>query len=166
MPDLKTELMKLDNLKFDDDAQPQTQEVIVHTTDDKPTSLMEVIWQHIKANPAANYKEICKAIGKSQSDVSTRLTQMYHSGKLTRNAKDGIYQWYVAGDNYNKHVRGLKTDVRKSKVARKVKTTPKAKAPRVEAKYPTKYDANELLSTMSIVEARALYDKLKELFGG
>ena len=120
MPDLKTELMKLDNLTFDDDAQPQAQEVIVHTTDDKPTSMMEMIWEYVKANPAKSYKQICEALGQSQSDVSTRLTQMYHSGKLTRIAMEGVYRWYAIGDNYTKHVRGLKTDTRKSKVAKKV----------------------------------------------
>lgn len=164
MPDLKTELMKLDNLTFDDDA--QTQEVIVQTTHEQPTSMMETIWEYVKANPAKSYKQICEALGQSQSDVSTRLTQMYHSGKLARRSENGLYHWYVTGDDYTKHVRGLKTDVRKSKVAKKVKVTPKAAAPRVETKYPTKYDVNELLSTMSIVEARALYDKLKALFGG
>lgn len=160
MPDLKTELMKLDNLKFDDDT--QTQEVIVQTTHAQPTSMMETIWEYVKANPANSYREICEALGQSQSDVSTRLTQMYHSGKLARRSENGLYQWYATGDDYTKHVRGLKTDTRKSKVAKKVKAAP----PRVETKYPTKYDVNELLSTMSIVEARALYDKLKELFGG
>jgi predicted transcriptional regulator len=161
MPDLRTELMKLENLKFDDDAQPNTQEVIVTTAIDPNVSMMYKIWEHVYKHPNCTYRDVCKALNQSQSDVSTRLTQMYNAGKVTRHRTDGLYLWSTTSDSY---VRKLPKSYKKRKVkpvAKVVKPIPAAKPKSV-----TKYDVNDLLSTMSIVEARALYDRLKELFGG
>lgn len=163
MPDLRTELMKLENLKFDDDAQPNTQEVIVTQAD--KTNMNHAIWQYIYKNPKSSYREVMKALNYGQSDVSTRLTQMYHAGRFTRERNDdGLYAWSTATDSYDRKI---------SKPYKKRKTKPVAKVSNVSKPVPaaqpksiTKYDVNDLLSTMSIVEARALYDRLKELFGG
>ena len=158
MPDLRTELMKLENLKFDDDVQPNTQEVIVTTEN---TSMMYQIWEHIYKHPNSTYRDVCKALNQSQSDVSTRLTQMYNAGKVTRHRTDGIYLWSTTSDSYERKApKPYKK--RKAKLVAKVAKPVPAAPP----KSLTKYDVNDLLSTMSIVEARALYDRLKELFGG
>lgn len=157
MPDLRTELMKLENLKFDDDVQ-STDEVVPTEN----TSMMAQIWRYVKDHPGCTYVDIIKALGHSQSDVSTRLTQMYNAGKLTRNTSGDRYAWFTVSDKYErKEPKPYKKRKPKS-VAKAVKPAVPAAAP----KLPTKYDVNDLLSTMSIIEARAMYDRLKELFGG
>ena len=163
MPDLRTELMKLENLKFDDDAQPNTQEVLVTTAIDPTASMMEQIWQYVHQNPNSTYTQVMKGIGEGQSDVSTRLTQMYYAGKLGR-SETSPYQWFAVHDTYErKSSKPYKK--RKVKSAKPVAKVGKP-VPAAQPKSLTKYDVNDLLSTMSIVEARALYDRLKELFGG
>lgn len=159
MPDLRTELMKLENLKFDDDAQPNTQEVIVTTAN--TTSMMYQIWEYVYKHPNSTYRDVCKALNQSQSDISTRLTQMYNAGKVTRHRTDGLYLWSTTSDSYERKTPKLYKKRKVKSVAKVVKPVPAAKP-----KSTTKYDVNDLLSTMSIVEARALYDRLKELFGG
>jgi len=159
MPDLRTELMKLENLKFDDDV--QTEEQIVNPTN---TSLMATIWQYVHNHPRCTYVEVMKGLGTGQSDTSTRLTQMYNAGKLNRDDSTQPYKWFTTSDSYERKVpKRYKKRVAKP-VVKKVKVT--QPTPGAAPKSLTKYDVNELLSTMSIIEARALYDKLKELFGG
>jgi hypothetical protein len=104
-----------------------------------------------------------KGIGEGQSDVSTRLTQLYYAGKLGR-SETSPYQWFAVHDTYErKSSKPYKK--RKVKSAKPVVKVGKP-VPAAQPKSLTKYDVNDLLSTMSIVEARALYDRLKELFGG
>lgn len=162
MPDLRTELMKLENLKFDDDV--QSTEEVVYTTISPNVSMMQQIWQYVQQNPNCSYTEVVKGIGGTRSDVSTRLTQMYNAGKLSRN-NTTPYTWYTTHDTYERKTH-------KAYKKRKAKPVAKAQAkvakavPAAVPKLQTKYDVNDLLSTMSIIEARAMYDRLKELFGG
>lgn len=158
MPDLKSELMKLDNLKFDDDVQTEEQAVTATST-----SLMATIWQYVHTHPNCTYLEVMKGIGAGQSDVSTRLTQMYHADKLDRDDSVVPYKWFTTSDSYERKLP-KQYKKRKAKAKPVVKVTPKL--PAAVPKSPTKYDVNDLLSTMSIIEARAMYDRLKELFGG
>ena len=160
MPDLRTELMKLENLKFDDDAQPNTQEVLVTTALSPNVSMMEQIWQYVHQNPNSTYTQVMKGIGEDQSDVSTRLTQLFNAGKLGR-SETSPYQWFAIHNSYE---RKAPKPYKKRKVKKEAKVVKQVLT--VPPKPLTKYDVNDLLSTMSIVEARALYDRLKELFGG
>ena len=162
MADLRTELMKLENLKFDDDV--QSTEEVAYTTTSPNVSVMEQIWQYVQQNPNCSYTEVVKGVGHTQADVSTRLTQMYNAGKLGRNDTKP-YTWFVTHGKYER---------KKPKPYKKRKTKPVAQAqakvakpvPAAAPKLQPKYDVNDLLSTMSIIEARAMYDRLKQLFGG
>lgn len=158
MPDLRTELMKLENLKFDDDV--QTEEQIVDETN---TSMMATIWQYVHDHPKCTYRDVMKGLNTGQSDTSTRLTQMYNAGKLDRDDSVLPFRWFTTSDVYGRKIpkQYKKRKAKAKPVAKVVQKTPAA-AP----KSPSKYDVNDLLSTMSIVEARAMYDRLKELFGG
>jgi len=148
--------MKLENLKFDDDV--QTEEQIVTTTN---TSLMAKIWQYVHDHPKCTYTEVMKGLGTGQSDTSTRLTQMYNAGKLGRDDSALPYRWFTLTDSYE---RKIPKPYKKKKAKAVVKVV--QKVPAAVPKSVTKYDVNDLLSTMSIIEARAMYDRLKELFGG
>jgi hypothetical protein len=86
---------------------------------------------------------------------------MYNAGKVTRHRTDGLYLWSTTSDSYE---RKAPKPYKKRKVKKEAKVVKQVLT--ASPKSLTKYDVNDLLSTMSIVEARALYDRLKELFGG
>jgi hypothetical protein len=154
--------MKLENLKFDDDVQPT--EEIVYTTISPNANMMKQIWQYVQQNPNCTYTDVVDGIGGTRSDVSTRLTQLYNAGKLQRN-NTKPYTWFAPHDTYErKSPKPYKK--RKSKPVAKAQTEVAKVVPPAAPKLQTKYDVNDLLSTMSIIEARAMYDRLKELFGG
>jgi hypothetical protein len=122
--------------------------------------MMEQIWQYVHQNPNSTYTQVMKGIGEDQSDVSTRLTQLFNAGKLGR-SETSPYQWFAIHNSYE---RKAPKPYKKRKVKKEAKVVKQVLT--VPPKPLTKYDVNDLLSTMSIVEARALYDRLKELFGG
>lgn len=164
MPDLKTELMKLENLKFDDDVQPT--EEVMYTTISPNVSIMQQVWQYVQQNPNSTYLDVIKGVGGTHADISTRLTQLYNAGKLSRNDTKP-YTWYTTHDKYERKTHKPYKKRKAKPVAKaQAKAAKVAKAvPAAESKLQTKYDVNDLLSTMSIIEARAMYDRLKELFG-
>jgi len=149
--------MKLENLKFDDDV--QTEEQIVDETN---TSMMATIWQYVHDHPKCTYRDVMKGLNTGQSDTSTRLTQMYNAGKLDRDDSVLPYRWFTTSDVYERKTPKPYKKRKTKPVAKVVQKTPAAAAP----KLPSKCDVNDLLSMMSIIEARAMYDRLKELFGG
>jgi len=162
MADLRTELMKLENLKFDDDVQPI--EEIVYTTISPNVSMMQQVWQYVQQNSNCTYMDVMKGIGGTHSDISTRLTQLYNAGKLQRN-NTKPFTWFTLHDTYERKThRAYKK--RKAKPVAKAQAKVAKAVPAAATKLQTKYDVNDLLSTMSIIEARAMYDRLKELFGG
>lgn len=158
MPDLKSELMKLDNLKFDDDVSTVSDVVI----DEVQQNVNRELWELVKLHPASTSAELSDISGMNANTVSIRLAQMFNRGYLIRAKNlDGKFRYTTAGDLYE----GLRN--KKSKAAKPVRTpkTTKLSASRkqVEPANPTpSFDLN----SMSIRQARALYDELKVIFGG
>lgn len=187
MPDIQTEIftkvlpkMKLNDLKFDDDVGTE-QEVVVEPVD-KSANLMKAVWETIHANPGITAREISDQLaaqGISFNGVSTRLKQLLDAKKLMRNTNaSGVYSWFSVGDTYQSmsKVDSLKkaTAVRQAKANRKAKAKAKAEkkvkpvvepTPVTVTTLPSPQSVDEMLSNLSIVQARAMYDALKKIFG-
>jgi hypothetical protein len=156
MPDLKSELKKLEALKFDDEG--TTQQEITMNDPTKSEGVSEKLFRVIKENPGCTRSRIlAKALtaGIGMSSSSSLLAQFVKRG-LVRIAEspEGITYFNVAPQ----YIKGyIKTE-------KKAKPVKEQKVQVVVPKQDT--SVQELLNTMSIVKARALYDELKKIFGG
>lgn len=170
MPDLHSELKKLENMRFDD------------VPDDEPIapgSINERVFAYIKATPGCTCRQIGDAVGLDASDVSTRMGKMYERKLVTRTRIGMSYYYKAAASEYPKYdkmealakaqaVRREKALARrKAKERKAVVSAPKTRSitptPRA-VQAPT--DVRVLLDTLPIATARALYDELRKIFGG
>ena len=173
MPDLKSQLEqvkhKLSNMAFDDEG-----EAVQQQPEARGRSVSRTLWLHVRDNPGATSVSANEATGIETSSTSSLLSQMYTKGVLTRTrpSDGGPYQYTVVDPNYvplSKAEALARAITAKAKGKPKAKT--KAKAP-VEATLPlppnVRFSASipELLDTMSVVQAREMYDALKKIFGG
>jgi predicted transcriptional regulator len=175
MADLQTEIfrkvlpkMKLNELKFDDDINA-TVEV---TVEEDTTNQTEIIWRFIRDNPGCAARDVAanKAI-PDYKNVATRINQLVKRGLVTQDKEAFPIKNYVVGDEYPKCSQEDK--LKKMRAARqknlaspsKTKKKNKVGRPLKVIKKPQEAKAN-ILDTMSVVEARALYDQLKKIFGG
>ncbi len=156
MPDLKSELKKLEALKFDDEGTTQ-QEITMHEPN-AHEGVSETMFRVIKDNPGCNRARLvalAETAGVMRASSSSLLSQFATRGLIrTVDSPAGPTYFTVAQD----YVKGY---VRRSKKTAKVATP---KAPVVAPKQET--NVSEMLSNMSILKARALYDELKQIFGG
>lgn len=160
MPDLKSELKKLEALKFDDDGDTNviTLPAAVALPDDQQGGVSSRFFNVVRDNPGCNRKRIlalAETAGVSKASSSSLLAQFVKRGLIrTTDSQTGL-NYFAVGQKYQPGY------VKQAKKAAKV-ATPKA------AKPAPKQDASvtELLNNMSIVKARALYDELKKIFGG
>jgi hypothetical protein len=148
MPDLKSELSKLQslsNLSFDDAGQDSSEPVVVSPTAGSPNK-RQAIWMYVTQNPNTRAKDICSALSFSAAEVSSALQKMTINGSLTRKHVDGSYVY--------------KADTAKYPTRRPYtrKAEPKA------SKSPAPVKAGSILDTMSVREARDLYEELKTIF--
>ena len=156
MPDLKSELKKLEALKFDDEG--TTQPVITMQEPEPSTSVSASFFKIIKDNPGCNRARLvalAETAGVMRASSSSLLSQFVTRGLIrTVDSPAGPTYFTVVQD----YVKGY---VRRAKKTAKVATP---KAPVVAPKQET--NVSEMLSNMSILKARALYDELKQIFGG
>lgn len=184
MPDLKSELMKLNNLKFDDADDEPTPPVVV---DDAPTE-RERVWNYIKANPMASVNGVAAGLGIKVSSAASQICALHDKAIVARGKIGDAYHYQVIGDTYPRfdhkaHGQKLRTIMTGRKLPRKttkrvlVKRANDEQVKMLEAEMPTgvaplpsgmRFQAtvDQLLDTMSIVQARDLYDALKKIFGG
>ncbi len=153
MPDLKSELQKLEGLKFDDEGETQQEVTMQESQND--TGVSATFFNVIRDNPGCSRKHLI-SLGEKRGVVkassSSLLAQFVTRGLVRSSDVDGTLVYFATAKDY---VRGY---VRKPKKAAKVQ--PLAAAPKKET------GVSELLNNMSIVKARALYDELKKIFGG
>lgn len=151
MPDFKSEIQKLNDLKFDDEGEP---------TKDKraqPTqaNISHTMFNVIRDNPGRSRKWLvvrAKTAGVSESSSSSLVSQFLTRGLLRAENSD-------AGVIYFTTVSGYKAGY--------IKRTPQVAAPVVAVPAaPADSTVHDMLNTLSIVKARALYDELKQIFGG
>lgn len=184
MPDLKSELMKLDNLKFDDDVGNEPAPIT------PTTNFTKTMWDAIKARPNMNSIQIAEHInGGSMAGIATRLKQMVDRGTLSRHTDEhGLFVYQAVGDVYPNMNR---TEIlAKAQAARKTAKEKRAKQRKYNATYLAKKratnpqvihvvgapaaipsaslnkhpNAEDIVNQMSIGLAKAVYLELKKVF--
>ena len=154
MPDLKTELKKLEALSFNDDGETQQE---ANMAEPKQAGISVRFFNIIRDNPGSGRRELLKkaqSIGVAQGSSSTLLTQFCKRG-IVRTVKnnDGYNTFFSVGDYYKPGY------VKKAASPKAVKAKP--------VQEPVQdVDVQGMLNNMSITKARALYDELKKIFGG
>jgi hypothetical protein len=173
MPDLKSELMKLpslDALKFDDEPETKPE---VQVVDAKPMSDRERLWNVLHSNPSSSVRELRAATDGDMENIHAQLRGLEAKGLAVRAEHNGILYFTAVGDEYPKFDRSthMKTMLESKRIAlpkggRRKKQEAVAKAkPRPDSPVAG-FDPSALLATLNILQARALYDELKKIFGG
>jgi hypothetical protein len=159
MPDLRSELQKLADLKFDDDGDTMTVITLAPAVARPDTlGVSETFFNIIKDNPGntrAQLLALARKAGIKDASSSSLVVQFTKRGIIKAQNNGGVSQYFTVGNSYTKgYVRSQKT------VA---KVTPKPAPVPDNAKLTT--SVPQLLDTLSIVQARELYDALKKIFG-
>jgi hypothetical protein len=159
MPDLLSELQKLADLKFDDDGDTTTV-ITLPTATALPDTLgvSETFFNIIRDNPGntrAQLLVLARKAGIKDASSSSLVVQFVKRGIIRAQDNGGVSSYFTAGNRYTKGY------VRQAKPVAKV--TPKPAPAPDNAKLPT--SVPQLLDTLSIVQARELYDALKKIFG-
>ena len=161
MPDLKSELKKLEALKFDDDGDATNVITLPATAvapDDQQGGVSKRLFNIIRDNPGCDRSRLmAKALsaGVGMSSSSSLLHQFTKRGLVRAVDSQTGLTYFCVGAQYTPGY--IKQAEKAAKVA-----TPKAAKPAPQQDS----SVQDLLNTMSIVKARALYDELKKIFGG
>ena len=171
MPDLKSELKKLEALKFDDDGDTTVITLPTATAlpDDQQGGVSFRFFNIIKDNPGCNRKRLIELAEKdsiSRASSSSLVTQ-FVKRKLIRkehSASGFIYfnllQKYKPG-----YVKQAKKAVKIIKVTKVVEAAPIPTEPKAPAPIPLAvFSAKDMVESMPVGKARALYVELKKLF--
>jgi len=157
MPDLKSELKKLEALRFDDEGTTQ-QEVTMQETNN-PNGISATFFNVIKNNPGCTrgrLLDLAYEAGVGKSSSSSLIGQFQSRGLIRSvDSKAGL-TFFALGEEYKPGY--VKRPKKAAKVAAR-KPAPVLAAPKQET------NVSELLNNMSIMKARALYDELKQIFG-
>jgi hypothetical protein len=187
MADLQTEIFtkvlpkmqQLNNLKFDDDV-GTTPEIV--EVEGPPATKLETVWQFVRDNPRCKVSDVIAGCPNlAVGTPSSLLNQLHTRGYLS---KEGRYPaLYTITDLPYKSmtkeervsallsVRNLRkslgrpTDKERAAKAAKAAKAVKTKKPAPEPVAPTVQVTPVDLNTLSIVQARKLYDELKQIFG-
>jgi hypothetical protein len=160
MPDLKSELQKLADLKFDDDGDTMTV-ITLPPAVARPDSLgvSETFFNIIRDNPGSTRSQLitlARKAGIKDASSSSLVVQFLKRGLIRAQKNASVSAYFAVG---NKYISGY---IPKSKPVAKV--TPKPAPVPDNAKLTT--SVPQFLDTLSIVQARELYDALKKIFGG
>ena len=167
MPDIKTALTGILS-EWELDNQQQEKQV-KHIPHFKVTNnVTRATFDYVKNNPRQSCKTICKALekhGYKPSSIGSLLTQFVKNGLCVKDANNN-YTTIVNEYTPIKASKKLKTD----QVIQKAKTTRgegiAALSPQPKYIPVTEWNVQAVLNDMSIVQARAMYDALKKIFGG
>ena len=175
MPDLKSEMSKVLN-EWEQDAQQLQEKPMQRQLPQQfmPTNnVTQETFSYVRDNPNKTSGEICDALevrGFKRSSVGSLLTQFVKQNQMTRDHNSRLRtavpkylplkstrQFKAEGKRTNKIVQIKSKQPSAGIAALKVDTTPKA---------IPKTDIQSILNGLSILQARALYDELKKIFGG
>lgn len=167
MPDIKTALTGILS-EWELDNQQQEKQV-KHIPHFKVTNnVTRATFDYVKNNPRQSCKTICKALekqGYKPASVGSLLTQFVKNGLCARDANNN----YTTIANEYSPVKASKR-LKTNQVIEKAKTTRgqgiAALSPQSTPKAIPKTDIQSILNGLSILQARALYDELKKIFGG
>jgi hypothetical protein len=167
MPDMQTALNKVLNSWNQSESnqmQTPTSDRTSHLAKFKPTNnVTRATFDYIKANPDTTSAEATKALvakGFNSGSISSIITQLVAHGQVRRDAERKLF---VAVGEYVPLKRHIKMPKGK-RIPAPLKEVKEAKAPKQVA--PPAPKQTDLLSTLNIKDARALYDELKKIFGG
>ena len=163
MPDIKTALSTALS-EWEQDDKQQEKQMKQQPFFSVTNNVTRATFDYVKNNPASSSGEVSRALeqrGYKPSSIGSLLTQFVKKGLCTRDAQN---RYSVAVPEYvpmkaSKHVK---------QVIQKAKATRGEGIAALSAQ-PTQrlvWDVETVLNTMSIVQARAMYDALKKIFGG
>jgi len=172
MADLQTEIFRkvlpkmqqLNNLTFDDDVGTTTEVKV--TTEDTKISQTELLWQYIKDNPGSTAPGMFKArVIDDYKNIATRVNQLAKRGLLRQDINSHPMKNYVVDETYPRVT--LEDRLQRMQNARGTKPKKIKKVKRVvQPVVETPKTPVNILDTMSVMQARELYDQLKKIFGG
>lgn len=172
MPTLQLELKKLENISFDDEESTTKDGRTMLPHAFKPTNnVSRETFNYIKEHPGVTRSVMGAAMEKKgfkKSSTISLATQFIRQG-MVRSANHGLF---VTQDEYTPLKAPAKTFKHK-KPSNDMLPPPQKKVAKVTASpAQTIYisgvntqSAQELLASMSIVQARSVYDELKKIFG-
>ncbi len=168
MPTLQLELKKLENLSFDDEGktQPNGRNMLPHAF--KPTNnVSRETFTYIKEHPGVTRSVMGAAMEKKgfkKSSTISLATQFIRQG-MVRSANHGLF---VTQDSYSPLKATKAKKPSKDVLPKPQKSVAKVTASPAQTIYISGVNtqsAQELLASMSIVQARSVYDELKKIFG-
>jgi hypothetical protein len=166
MPDIATALRQaLDDWEPPTAAPAPTKEYFSVTN-----NVTRVTFDYVRDNPGKTRKEVALALGTQgfkASSVTSLLGQMRKQGLM----RESAHLLYVTTNEYRplKSAKVLKARAAKPQAQqRKIVTITRRAAPVAEPTLQINavWDAEALLNSLSITQARALYDALRKIFGG
>jgi hypothetical protein len=176
MPDLKSEMSKVLNEWEQDVQQLQKEKQMQRQLPQQfmPTNnVTQETFNYVKNNPNKNSAEVCDALevkGFKKNSVGSLLTQFVKQGQMLRDHNARL-RTVVSTYTPLKSTRKFKAEGKRTSKIVQIKSKPKSAgiaALQVDTKAKIKplWDVDTVLDTMSIVQARTLYDALKKIFGG
>ena len=156
MPDLKTELSKV--LKEWNPTEPTTMTQKPHAA--VTNNITRATFDCVAQTPGITRKDLIVKLsdkGYKSSSSSSMVTQMLQNGNF-RYQGDGLF---TAHAEYAPRPRQVPKKIRVKKPVR-IEPAPAPQAPQINAAW----NAENLLNSLSIKQARALYDELRKTFGG
>ena len=167
MADIKTALSGILS-EWELDNQQQEKQVETKPYFSVTNNVTRATFDYVKNNPRQSCKTICKALekqGYKAASVGSLLTQFVKNGLCVKDA-NGNYTTIANEYSPVKASKRLKTN----QVIQKAKTTRgegiAALSPQPKYIPVTEWNVQAVLNEMSIVQARAMYDELKKIFGG
>ena len=161
MPDLRSELQKLADLKFDDDG--DTTNVITLPARQDTLGVSETLFNVIRDNPGSTRAQLivlARKAGIKDASSSSLVVQFTRRGIIRTQNTGGASTYFAVGSSYTS---GYIPKDKPKKAKPVAKVTPKSMPLPDNAKLTT--SVPQLLDTLSIVQARELYDALKKIFG-
>jgi len=158
MPDLKSELSKVLNEWNPTEPTTMTKQPYQTITNNVTRATFDCVAKNPGITRAALVAKL-NGMGYKSGSSSSIVTQMLQNGNL-RYQGDGLF---TTQSEYSPLPRRtpIKRRVRKAPPVAVPEIKPEA-APQIN----TAYDAETLLNSLSIKQARALYDELRKIFGG
>jgi hypothetical protein len=161
VPDLKTELRKLESLSFNDHGETQQE---TEMNEDQKLGVSARFFNIIRDNPGSPRRELvakANGIGIATASSSTLLVQFCKRGIVRAvETNGGRPTFFSIGDQYTPGY------LKRAALPKKAKAPKLAKVSKLVATAAPVQDmgVQDLLNTMSIAKARALYDELKKIF--
>jgi hypothetical protein len=155
MPDLKTELKKLENLSFDDSDQA------VEDSDQPKITTSQATFDYIRDNPGLTRAAIghnVEKLGHLYTSAISLVSQLLNDQQIEQRGD----KYYAIGTNYKPLPGGKRLKKKKATTRRLATRAANAAAKPVEVK--TGFNANSIIKDLTIYQAKELRDALNNLF--